>query len=907
MGKLWQKYRIAAIVVIVVLLLAVAGLAGSKYFTGSGVSMKKADGNLVVSNDHYDIAFNEKNGGISYIKQHGSADQITGSNREGALWWGILQDGTSIQAAKAEDFSYDWKRSKGELALHYKGQLQVDITIEFSKDNRIRMSVKTVNGSQGVMTGFRFPNEILLDSATVNDGLLPMLPGAMLKSAFFQENNSYEAQYPGIMFASYVAMRGANGNLSLYDVNERPMPYVDLGFKNQMNIAGKTGIVHNYKTDAAPGAVWKSPTVVMEVGGDYKDSIESYRTLNGMDKYRSLADKLGGTMKEYLQLPFYKLDISALTDANWSNLKTNVVDKLDYKGVLHLVGFQTGGHDENYPDFLPADSKWGSVDDFNSFMSYAKEKGNRVVPYTNFSWWGVNSPTLKNLPSGVTLEDIAVLKENGAVMKEDYGVHSGYVMNIQHPYVNERIADEHKKLTDAGMDGVFEDQWGIREVPFVYNKGVNKSTSYMEGVRDYFKASKMNLYTEDGFDVLADNAVGFMGTNYLWDILGYRANTASYTDYYPMIGMLARDKVMLYQHDLAAQTMTDDIDMLRFNLAMGYNLSVDLFNGTNNPWIDLAGVMQQYVLAPYGDARVNSYDSIAKNVTKTGFTGRSVVANWDKEKPYTVSDGFILPAGGVQVLTDDGSVRAGSYSTYNGQELDPGDHVLVEVRQDKEIKLFQPVGSDTTVKVAKGKDWPHATAAAYAVDGTKIADIPVEETGNNLRFDYIASILDKKTAYISLQRSDNASTVKDVPFHKVALKINIAVGKKVSASSMTTTDFPPEKTVDGDPYTYWESTAKKFPQTLTVDLGEAKKVTGIALKLPPQDAWESRDQIIEVSASTDGQTFTTIKAAEPYTFDPKKDNVVSIDFAETPAQYVRVTITGNTAWPAAQVSEFEVY
>ena len=34
---------------------------------------------------------------------------------------------------------------------------------------------------------------------------------------------------------------------------------------------------------------------------------------------------------------------------------------------------------------------------------------------------------------------------------------------------------------------------------------------------------------------------------------------------------------------------------------------------------------------------------------------------------------------------------------------------------------------------------------------------------------------------------------------------------------------------------------------------------------------------------------------------------MTINFTATSARYVRINVTGNTGWPAAQISEFEVY
>ena len=42
-------------------------------------------------------------------------------------------------------------------------------------------------------------------------------------------------------------------------------------------------------------------------------------------------------------------------------------------------------------------------------------------------------------------------------------------------------------------------------------------------------------------------------------------------------------------------------------------------------------------------------------------------------------------------------------------------------------------------------------------------------------------------------------------------------------------------------------------------------------------------------------------------FNPSAADTVTLNFAATSARYVRLSITANTGWPAAQCSEFEVY
>lgn len=889
-------------------LLLLTDLFGGK----ADASMKKQDGLLVLSSSDYEIAFDASHGGIAYLKDKEAQGNLTLGNREGALWWAIMNDDTSVNSAKTTAFTYDWNEKKSELTFHYGGAVQVDVTTTFGDDRRISMSARLLNNSDLTIKSFRFPYELKVEGDNVKDAMLPMLPGAKLRDAFFKESNSFSDQYPGVMFASYLAMRTDAGNVAMYDVGGAVTPLTEIGYKNQINDPGKTAFVHNYRTWIESKAEWKSPDVVLEIGGDYPSSIASYRMLNAIDKYRTLDDKLGEAADAYFQLPLYKTDISAIKEASWSNLTSNIIDKMNYAGMIHLVGFQTGGHDENYPDFIPPDPKWGQAATFEQFVKRAKDKGNRIVPYTNMSWWGKSSPTLANLPAGTTLESLVVQKENKTIASESYGMHEGYVVNPGDPFFLKRTGEEHGKLINvAGFDGVFEDQWGIRNSPYVYNDakpaGTDPSTAYFAGVRQYFDALKHNIYIEDGTDVLADDSIGFMGATYLWDLLGYRKNTAIYTDYYPLAGMLFRDKVMQYQHNLAGETMTDDQDMLRWNVAMGYNLSADFYNGVSSPWVDATGVFQKFVLSRYADSLVQGFEQVAPAVTRTDFGAHQVTANWDTKEPYALDAETSLSAGGFDIVAEDGAVRAGNYSRYNGLDLDRGDHDLVELRGEVSIRVYQPIGSDTTLKIKKGKGWPFASATAYEADGTKIADLQAKGEGEYAIFDYIGVIKDRKVAYVELKRSEVETKVTET-FEKAKLEVNIAVGAKALATSVTADAFDPKLTVDGDPFTYWESTAKKFPQSLTVDLGAEKQVGKVMLALPPQDAWEARDQVIEVLGSADGNTYTTLQAAKPYTFDPKQQNKVDIPLAQAVKQrFIRVTITSNTAWPAAQISEFEVY
>ncbi|WP_329379152.1 CARDB domain-containing protein [Streptomyces sp. NBC_01716] len=131
-----------------------------------------------------------------------------------------------------------------------------------------------------------------------------------------------------------------------------------------------------------------------------------------------------------------------------------------------------------------------------------------------------------------------------------------------------------------------------------------------------------------------------------------------------------------------------------------------------------------------------------------------------------------------------------------------------------------------------------------------------------------------------------------------------AAGKSVSASG-SEGNHPASNVTDGSQASYWEGPDNAFPQTLRVDLGANVAVDQVVLKLPT--TWEARTQALGVQGSTDGNTYSTLSASQGRLFTPASGNTVTIDFPSTGVRYVRLNITGNTGWPAAQISEFGIY
>jgi hypothetical protein len=135
---------------------------------------------------------------------------------------------------------------------------------------------------------------------------------------------------------------------------------------------------------------------------------------------------------------------------------------------------------------------------------------------------------------------------------------------------------------------------------------------------------------------------------------------------------------------------------------------------------------------------------------------------------------------------------------------------------------------------------------------------------------------------------------------------DLALNQPATASGYTQT-YLPSNAVDGNVDTYWESTDNDFPQWFQVDLGSAVSIGEIVIDLPPLSSWPSRTQTIEIQGSTDGSTWTTVEPSTVYSFTSPSPNSATITFPATTVRYLKLTFTANSAWPAGQISELDVY
>ncbi|MEU9156063.1 discoidin domain-containing protein [Streptomyces sp. NPDC048417] len=284
---------------------------------------------------------------------------------------------------------------------------------------------------------------------------------------------------------------------------------------------------------------------------------------------------------------------------------------------------------------------------------------------------------------------------------------------------------------------------------------------------------------------------------------------------------------------------------------------------------------------------------------------------------------------GFLALDEDGTACSSDYYlrlTGDGGRMLKGQIALTATRPTQPIV---PNGGDTTPPAAPSAltvtghasnsvslTWNSSTDNV-AVTGYRVLQVSGStstQVGTTSSTSFTVTGLGASTAYtfdvVALDAAGNVSQ----PSNQVTVTTdppsgttNLALHRPTSESSHTQT-YASGNATDGDANTYWESANNAFPQWVQVDLGAATGVRRIVLRLPPATAWATRTQTIAVQGGTDAGTSTQLLAPAGYTFDPATGNTATLTLPATVTiRYVRLTFTANNGWPAAQVSEFQVF
>jgi Domain of unknown function (DUF6259) len=714
---------------------------------------------LRITTSAYELTLSRKNGAILSVVDRAARTRVIVG--QGGCIWGARAEGTAdyiggctFSRTGAARFSYTWNARSATLTLSYAARPGSPAAVSATalltaRGTYFDLRVTVKNQLHRVLSSVLVPADLLGPSAGVTSAYVPnFLPGIRLAPSFFKGAHSNVLTYPGrYAWADYLALDLGAGHLAVYSANPPPNPLypVELGFVH--SAAGTfcsdrlLCIVHSFYTSVADGAGWTSPAVRIRVGETLDKTLLGYRKDNGIDAYPSVADRLGSEAPMYERAPLIKADVQKGLPplSQWAQ----ALRRLPSPVLLHPVRYQRGLFDEFDPDFLPPDPHVGSVADLAGMVSAAHSLGQLVMPYLNVSWWNVDSPTVQQLLAKGGAERFAALDESGRPKLEAYKQFMGYIVSPYTPAVRDRIrALMDQWQAEAPMDCYFFDQIGARPWIRDYNPAAPDPLSYYDGwLAAMAPYAPRCLMVEDGWDRLAKSFAGFLGGLLTVQRESAEADIlygAGNWEPFPLAPMLLHDKVLMYQHDLAEQTMTTDHATLTYNLALGLILSYSWDGSTysvDSPWLDVV-TSYQHALGPYSAGQpLQSYKTVAPQVTQTDYPNLSVLANWSSSDGYS-TDGYGIAPNGFLARTGDGAVVAGTFSgTFDGFTLAGGSHDLVVTRTSSAVTVHQPLGDQTPIAVRLPSSWQAGSpvhAAALASDGSVLQQ--VSGTVQNGRF-----------------------------------------------------------------------------------------------------------------------------------------------------------------------------
>ncbi|GIF22732.1 hypothetical protein BJ973_000909 [Actinoplanes tereljensis] len=187
-------------------------------------------------------------------------------------------------------------------------------------------------------------------------------------------------------------------------------------------------------------------------------------------------------------------------------------------------------------------------------------------------------------------------------------------------------------------------------------------------------------------------------------------------------------------------------------------------------------------------------------------------------------------------------------------------------------------------------------------------------TGNTVTIDFTAVTIRYVRATFTSNTGWPAGQLSELEIYGVAGQnpdpdpdpptgTNLATGKSLEATS-SVFGFVAANANDNNTGTYWESNG--FPSTLTTHLGANADITGVVIKLNPDQAWGTRTQSIQVFGQAQGASSVSLKARADYVFNPSANqNTVTIPVTGRAAD-VQLQIFSNTGAPGGQVAEIQV-
>ena len=682
---------------------------------------------LTLGNRYYEVDFDRRNGAITRIFDKRGGGVVSEGNAHRTLWslWQGERGETYVASSfddRYVDFTWRWEPTKSVLTFTYhvtrgESRVAVQITVDINDTPSFDLTATIQNQAGARLDWIQFPDSLAFPVEHIRQGLHPHLPGILFQRPFFESGPIWSHPYPGnVCCGDLTWIEQTRGTVAISAIAPSGRLPAEIGF---WHLHGRepstTTWRHSLAMAIEPTQSYTSPAMRIAVGDSLPTVIADYRRSNSIDHYPSLRKKVDDQWDTLRHAPLHKISAGSLAGRGFPTFADyhKLLSHSTSPGLLHPIDQYDLDFHEISPGWWPPSEALGGEQGYTDALSAAQREGFLVMPYSDPMSWNALSPTANRLAAqGVRLEDIAVRNYDGtpntAFWLEKF-------LSIVASPADTRSVEQLDIIIDRYIstesDLAFLDEVGAKWWIWDFHPSAERPIDYQANFLDLTRRySHVGLMTEGGNDYLAETHVGFCGTYLTWEFFFDHLDLPDGSfRYYPLSALMVRDKALLYQHPLeghGSPSVTTSLRMLRWNLAYGHQLNFDLY-GYDDPWLHVALAFSHHVLGKYADELMIEWSGSPNEVTVSRFDNATVTANWTN-KPVLVGEDMLVP-GGVVSTFHDGSVTGGVFRRYNGLDLSPGEHYLIEQRNANGVIVRQPMGDSTPLRLSALPGWAAVT------------------------------------------------------------------------------------------------------------------------------------------------------------------------------------------------------
>jgi hypothetical protein len=345
-----------------------------------------------------------------------------------------------------------------------------------------------------------------------------------------------------------------------------------------------------------------------------------------------------------------------------------------------------------------------------------QSRGFLIMMANSSAWWDDESPTVMNLPDGLTQEDISVLNSDGSIQYYSPNPEEpSFAVSPSSPFVLQRTDENYDVFFNIyGADMIYEDAI-MTPGPYDFNANAKSPLSIRRKWVDYFGTKSSYAIVPEGNNIPMNEFItGNIGTSfegfresYLgWDY----ATDDGYWRPYPLLSMLLYDKTIPYP---SFGRFSYDKDAITWYLLFGCPFQIDLDEMSDRPywvieehggWIPVIHDFQGRVTSRTIGKRMIDYADLDGPATLADYGDIFIIRNWDADQSYAYDQHSIVPHG-IFAWSVSGDLEAGIMNRYNGADLSPGDHYLIVETFSDSIEIRHPMGDSTHIVIGKPESW----------------------------------------------------------------------------------------------------------------------------------------------------------------------------------------------------------